>query len=310
MAIPRFFGACASVAILLTMPGCNPPPDSGSGTHSAQPAAPAAVQPVIALLTDFGTTDPYVAQMKGAILTIDSGARLLDLTHDVTPFDVEQGAYLLDQSAQEFPAGTIFVAVVDPQVGTERTPLLVKTKQGKFYIGPDNGLFGRVIDREGFAGAWKLDKRAYYRAGAGSDTFHGRDIFGPVAAHLALGTAPAAMGAALPEKSLDLPSPREPAIVGGLVSVEVLHVDHYGNVILNFTADDEAAAKFHPGNLVRITVGRESFTGPLVKTYDEGEKGHLILLYGGNGLLEIALNQGSAAAKLKVTPGTAILLKP
>jgi S-adenosylmethionine hydrolase len=309
MAYLRIFRVCAGLALLLAMPGCNPPPNSGSDAAPAQPAAPA-IQPVIALFTDFGTTDPYVAQMKGAILTIDSRARLLDLTHDVTPFDVEQGAYLLDQSAQEFPAGTIFVAIVDPQVGTDRAPILVKTTSGKFYIGPDNGLFGRVLDREGFAGAWTLDKRAYFHAGGGSDTFHGRDVFGPVAAHLAMGTDPASMGTALLEKSLNLPPLREPQIAGGIVSVEVLHIDHYGNVILNFPAGGEAAAKFHTGNLVKITVGRESFTGPLVKTYAEGEKGRLILLYGGNGLLEIALSQGSAAAKLKAEPGTAILLKP
>jgi hypothetical protein len=305
----RLFSSCAGLAVLLAMSGCNAPPDSGSGTTAAPPKEPA-VQPVIALFTDFGWTDPYVAQMKGAILTIDPAARLLDLTHDVTPFDVEQGSYLLDQSAQEFPAGTIFVAVVDPQVGTDRDPLLVRTSAGKFYIGPDNGIFGRVIDREGFGAAWKLDQRAYFRAGATSDTFHGRDIFGPIAAHLAMGTDPASMGTALPEKSLDLPPLHEPEIAGGTVSVEVLHVDHYGNVILNFPSGSDAAAKFHFGNLVKITVGRESFTGPLVKTYDEGGKGRLILLYGNNGLLEIALNQGSAAAKLKVDAGTDILLKP
>ncbi len=290
------------------MSGCTPPPDSGSGAGAAPPAA--ATHPVIALFTDFGTTDPYVAQMKGAILTIDPDARLLDLTHEVTPFDVAQGSYLLDQSAQEFPAGTIFVAVVDPEVGSDRQPLLLKTSAGKYYIGPDNGLFSRVIDREGFAAAWKLDQRAYYRAGTTSDTFQGRDIFGPVAAHLAQGTEPSRMGSPLALNALELTSMHAPEIAGGIVSVEVLHVDHYGNVILNLPNGSEAAAKFHMGNLVRISIGRESFTGPMVRTYAESEKGRLILLYGANGLLEIAMNQGSAADKLKIEPGTAILLKP
>jgi S-adenosylmethionine hydrolase len=309
MAFPRVFLPGAALAILLAMSGCNPPPDSGSGTSSAPPP-PVTAQPVIALFTDFGTTDPYVAQMKGAILTIDPTARLLDLTHDVTPFDVAQGSYLLDQSAQEFPAGTIFVAVVDPQVGSDRAPLLLKTGAGKFYLGPDNGLFSRVIDREGFAAAWALDQRAYFRAGATSDTFHGRDIFGPVAAHLAQGTDPAHMGTLLTEKSLEMSSMHAPEIAGGSVSVEVLHVDHYGNVILNLPAGGDAAAKFHMGNLVKISIGRESFAGPMVRTYAEGEKGRLILLYGANGLLEISMSQGSAAEKLKVNPGTVILLKP
>ncbi len=273
-------------------------------------AAPTVTQPVIALFTDFGTVDPYVAQMKGAILTIDPEARLLDLTHDVTPFDVAQGSYLLDQSAQEFPAGTIFVAVVDPQVGSDRAPILLKTSAGKFYVGPDNGLFSRVLDREGFAAAWKLDQRLYYRAGTNSDTFHGRDIFGPVAAHLAQGTDPARMGSALKESDLELAPLRAPALAGGIISVEVLNVDHYGNVILNLPNGGDAASRLHFGNLIKITIGRENFSGPLVRTYAEGDKGRLILLYGANGLLEISMNQGSAAQKLKVAPGTVLLLKP
>ena len=308
MAFPRVFLSGAGLAILLSMSGCTPPPDSGSGTAAPPPVV--TTPPVIALFTDFGTTDPYVAQMKGAILTIDPGARLLDLTHDVTPFDVAQGSYLLDQCAQEFPAGTIFIAVVDPQVGSERDPLLLKTAAGKYYIGPDNGLFSRVIDREGFSAAWKLDQRAYFRAGATSNTFQGRDIFGPVAAHLAQGTDPARMGSPLVASALEMPSLHAPEIAGGTISVEVLHVDHYGNVIVNLPAGSDAAAKFHMGNLVKISIGHESFAGPMVRTYAEGEKGRLILLYGANGLLEISMNQGSAEEKLKVDPGTTILLKP
>ncbi len=304
MATLRFLGRFAGVAIFLAMIGCQPP------ANSETVAAPAAPQPIIALLTDFGWGDSYVAQMKGAIVTLDPGARLIDLTHDVTAFNVAEGSYLLDQSAQEFPAGTIFVAVVDPEVGTDRAPLLVKSGLGKFYIGPDNGLFTRVLDREGFTAAWTLDKPEFFRAGGDSHTFHGRDIFGPVAAHLAAGTDPAKMGTPLAEKGLTLLPPNEPALAGGVVSATVLHIDRYGNIILNFRSDSEPAAKFKQGNLIKITIGRASFTGPLVKAYGEEEKGRLILLYGNNGLLEIAMNQGSAAEKMKVQPGTAILLKP
>ena len=306
MALSRLFVSSLGLALVLTMPACNPPPSvAGTPAPSKIPS-----QPVIALFTDFGTTDPYVAQMKGAILTIDPDARMLDLNHEVTPYDVAQGAYLLDESSREFPAGTIFVAVVDPGVGTERAPILLKTAQGKFYVGPDNGLFGRVLDREGFAAAWKLDQRSYFRAGGDSHTFQGRDIFGPVAAHLAQGTDSASMGSPLMESALELPSLHEPEIAGGTVSVEVLHVDHYGNVVLNLAANGEAAAKFHLGNLVKISVGRENFAGPFVHTYAEGEKGRLIVLYGANGLMEIAMNQGSAAMKLKIAPGQLLLLKP
>jgi S-adenosylmethionine hydrolase len=308
MAALRVFVSGASLALVLAMSGCNPPSNSSPGPSAPPPTAVS--QPVIALFTDFGTVDPYVAQMKGAILTVDPDARLLDLTHEVTPFDIAQGSYLLDQSAQEFPAGTIFVAVVDPQVGSDRAPILLKTNAGKFYVGPDNGLFSRVLDREGFAAAWKLDQRLYYRAGTDSDTFHGRDIFGPVAAHLAQGTDPARMGSALKLSDLELAPSRAPAIAGGIISAEVLNVDHYGNVILNLPNGGDAAARLHFGNLIKITIGRDNFSGPLVHTYAEGDKGRLVLLYGANGLLEISMNQGSAAQKLKVAPGTILLLKP
>src|ERR1700677_4904092 len=122
-----------------------------------------AAEPVIGLFTDYGWDDPYVAQLKGVILTINSNARILDITHTVTPFNVTEGAYLLDQCAEEFPAGTIFVAVVDPQVGTDRDPILVETAKGKFFVGPDNGLFTQILAHEGFSKAWILDKPQFFR---------------------------------------------------------------------------------------------------------------------------------------------------
>jgi len=271
-------------------------------------SASAAPSPVIGLFTDYGWDDPYVAQLKGVMVSIYPNARLMDLTHNIAPFNVVEGSYLLDQSAEEFPAGTIFVAVVDPQVGTERDPVLVETAKGKFFVGPDNGLFTQVIDHEGFSRAWKLDKTEYFRPGTTSYTFHGRDIFGPVAAHLASGLDPERFGT--PIKTLTLLPIKEPTFAAGTLSVEVLHLDRYGNVILNLRNDGEMADKLKDGNLVKISIGKDNYSGPMVKTYGELEKGRLMLLYGGNGLLEIAMNQGSAAKELKVQPGSIIFLKP
>jgi len=274
------------------------------------PAAPAraAPGPIIALFTDFGWEDPYVAQMKGVILTVNPNVRLLDLTHTVSPFNIPEAAYLLDQSAEQFPSGTIFLAVVDPGVGTDRDPILLETAKGKLFVGPDNGLFTQVIDNEGFSRAWKLDKPEYFLPGAASNTFQGRDIFAPVAAHLASGIDPDKFGT--PVKTLVMLPVKEPTFSGGSISVQVLHLDRYGNVILNFREGGDLASKFKEGNLVKISIGRDNYSGPLVKTYGDVEKGRLILLYGGNGLLEIAMNQGSAARQLKVAPGTIIFLKP
>jgi len=292
----RRFGISGFTAVALIMTGI-----SSSTVRAAPPAA-------IGLVTDYGLGDPYVAQLKGAILTINPGARILDLTHAVTPFNVTEGAYLLDQCSEEFPAGTVFVAVVDPEVGTDRDPILLETAQGKFFVGPDNGLFTLVLAHEGFARAWKLDRPEFFRAGAVSRTFQGRDIFGPVAAHLAGGTDPERLGT--PVKTLVLLPDKAPTFSDGLIFTEVLHIDHFGNVILNLPSGDELAAKLKEGNLVKISIGRESYSAPLVKTYGEVQKGRLLLLYGGGGLLEISMNQGSAGRELKVEPGTSVFLKP
>jgi S-adenosylmethionine hydrolase len=293
--LPRF-GILGAIAIVLAMSGVS------SSTAHASPTA------VIGLVTDYGGEDSYVAQLKGAILTIDPEARILDLLHSVTPFNVTEGSYLLDQCADGFPAGTIFVAVVDPGVGTERDPILLETAQGKFFVGPDNGLFTLVVAHEGFSRAWKLDQPAFFRAGGASRTFDGRDIFGPVAAHLAAGVDPERLGT--PVKTLVLLPYKEPAFSDGLICTEVLHIDHFGNVILNLPGGGDLAAKLKEGNLVKISIGRESYSAPLVRTYGEVQKGRLLLLYGGAGLLEIGMNQGSAARQLKVEPGASVFLKP
>jgi S-adenosyl-L-methionine hydrolase (adenosine-forming) len=262
----------------------------------------------ICLFTDFGWDDAYVAQLKGVILTIDPGARLLDLTHSVAPYNITEGAYLLDQCAQEFPAGTIFVAVVDPGVGTDRNPILIETTKEKYFVGPDNGLFAQVIQSEGLLHAWKLDKPEFYRAGDVSRTFHGRDIFGPVAAHLAVGTSPGQLGTEL--KTLDVTAVLEPTYTGSVINTQVLHIDRYGNIILNLKSGSELAAMLKEGTLVKVSLGRDSFSAPFVKTYGDVAKGRRLLLFGSSGRLEISVNQGSAAQQVHVEPGTPIYLKP
>src|SRR5215831_10850296 len=174
---------------------------------------------VIALFTDFGTRDAYVAQLKGAILSIHPTAQLVDLTHEVGAFDVRAAAYLLDASARYLPAYTIVVAIVDPGVGTARRPVLLVTQAEKYYVGPDNGLFTRVIEREGLQAAYMLTQSAYFRPHV-SATFHGRDLFAPVAAHLARGVAPAQFGPHLADL-VQLPYARpqriEDTVVGEII---------------------------------------------------------------------------------------------
>jgi S-adenosylmethionine hydrolase len=275
---------------------------------SSAMTARASGPPTICLFTDFGWDDAYVAQVKGVILTVNPDVRLVDLNHSVAPYNVTEGAWLLDQCAEEFPAGTIFVAVVDPGVGTDRQPVLIETAKEKYFVGPDNGLFAQVIQNEGLLHVWRLDKPGFYHGSDPSRTFHGRDIFAPVAAHLSAGTEPDRLGSEL--KTMDVAGPPEPVFNGGLIAAQVLHIDHYGNIILNIKSGTDLADKLKEGTQMRITVGRQGYSAPLVKTYADVDKGRLLLLFGSSGQLEISMNQGSAAHELKLDPGATVFLKP
>jgi S-adenosylmethionine hydrolase len=260
---------------------------------------------VIALFTDFGTRDAYVAQLKGAILSIHPTAHLVDLTHEVQAFDVRAAAYVLDAAARYFPAHTIVVAVVDPGVGTARRPVLLTTQAEKYYVGPDNGLFTRIIEREGLQAAHMLTQSAYFRPQV-SATFHGRDLFGPVAAHLARGIAPAQFGPPLAEL-VRLPYAR-PQRLGQTIIGEVLHLDHYGNIATNIPA--AMLTDLVPGQWLTLTLAARTYSLPFVETYGTGPQEQLVCLINSNDTCEIALPHGSAAACLAVQVGERVVLTP
>ncbi len=260
---------------------------------------------VIALFTDFGTCDAYVAQLKGAILSIHPMAQLVDLTHEASAFDVHAAAYLLDASARYFPVHTIFVAVVDPGVGTARCPVLLVTQAEKFYVGPDNGLFTRVIEREGLQTAYMLTQSAYFLPQV-SSTFHGRDLFGPVAAHLARGVEPAQFGPHLAEL-VRLPYAR-PQRMGETVIGEVIHLDHYGNIATNIPS--EMLTHLVPGQWLTLTLAECTHVLPFVETYGAGSQEQLVCLINSNDACEIALPRGNAASCLAAQVGDRVVLKP
>jgi S-adenosylmethionine hydrolase len=260
---------------------------------------------VIALFTDFGTRDAYVAQLKGAILSIHSTAHLVDLLHEVDAFDVRAAAYLLDAAARYFPARTIVVAVVDPGVGTARRPVLLVTQAEKYYVGPDNGLFTRVIEREGLQAAYMLTQSAYFLPQV-SATFHGRDLFAPVAAHLARGIEPAQFGPRLTEL-VRLPY-TGPQRVGETIVGEVVHVDHYGNIATNIPS--EMLGHLAPGQWLTLTLAERTHVLPFVKTYEAGPQDQPVCLINSNDACEIALPHGNAAAGLTVQVGDRVVLMP
>jgi S-adenosyl-L-methionine hydrolase (adenosine-forming) len=257
-------------------------------------------RPIVTLLSDFGAGSGYPAQMKGVLLSALPDAQLVDLSHDVPAYDVLAGALLLEACAPRFPADAVHLAVVDPGVGTARRPVCVLDGAGRRFVGPDNGLFTPFLAEPG-ARAIHLVNRAHVPEPA-SATFHGRDLFAPVAAYLARGGDPAALGPALRDPvTLAWPAAERhgPALHG-----ECLAADPFGNVVTSVRAADLAAL----GDSPKVTVaGRPA---RLVRTFGEGLPGELVALVGSGGRLELAVREGSAAALHHLVRGTPLVLEP
>lgn len=246
---------------------------------------------IITLLTDFGLRDPYVGIMKGVILSIHPGARIIDLGHQIGAGDIFQGAIILQESFPFFPEGSVHLAVVDPGVGGDRRPIAVKTKD-HFFVGPDNGLFWPVITAHEKQEVIHLTERRYFLSPV-SDTFHGRDIFAPVAAYLSLGVDPADMGVVIHDPvPLDVPLPRE---TGDILTGQIVRVDHFGNLITNISR--KRLYDFLGEQSPTIRVGSLMIEG-LVRSYVEAEEGQLLALIGSSDRLELAVNLGRACDRL------------
>ncbi len=254
---------------------------------------------IITLLTDFGTKDHYVASMKGVILNINPRCLLVDITHQVSPHDVREGAFVLASAYSYFPKGTIHLSVVDPGVGGLRKPILLVT-QNYFFIGPDNGLFTMIANKENVKQIIVLDKQKYYLSNI-SATFHGRDIFAPVAAYLSLGIKPNAFGHKIDSlKGLGL---KGPIIKEGTLEGEIIHVDTFGNLVTNI--EERKLFGFIRGRPFVIQVGGKAIRG-LKKGYWEGKKDKPIALLGSGGFLEISMREGNAQKAMKVKRGDPI----
>jgi S-adenosyl-L-methionine hydrolase (adenosine-forming) len=259
--------------------------------------------PVIALLTDFGLADHYVGAMKGAILGACPDATLVDVTHAVPAHDVAAGALALDASYRHFPGGTVFVAVVDPGVGTERRPIAVGAGRWLF-VGPDNGLFTFVLEAHPLAQVRLLANPALYRMPV-SPVFHGRDLFGPAAGHLAQGLALDEVGPPIDDPvRLSLPPKRR---TGDAIEGALLHVDRFGNLVTNVTAADLASLAGHDtSGLEAVLDGRPL---RLVRTYADVPEGEPCALVGSSDRLEIAVHRGRADALPGARPGRAVLVR-
>jgi S-adenosylmethionine hydrolase len=254
---------------------------------------------IVTLLTDFGAEDPNVGIVKGVILAIHPGARIVDLTHAIPPQDVRRGALALEAAYRFFPPGTVHMAVVDPGVGGPRRPLAVRA-DGHVFVGPDNGLLGFCADRPG-ARAVELTEPRYYRAGRRgvSRTFHARDIFAPVAGHCSRGVAIDRLGA--PARGVVRLAPRMPRRTGDRVVGEVLLADRFGNLLTNVTAEHLPAAPA----VCRLALAGHRIDG-LVARYGDRPVGALGALIDSSGRVEIFVRDGSARARLGVGPGARV----
>jgi len=264
--------------------------------------------PVITLLTDFGASDYFVAAVKGVILTANPKAGIVDITHEIPPQDIEAAAFTLLAACSSFPAGTIHVAVVDPGVGSARRAILIKTRQA-IFVGPDNGIFSYVCDTseslDGTPELYHLTSEKYWRHPV-SATFHGRDVFAPVAAALSLGVKPAHLGTSISEV-VRLQSLRPTTSRDGEIMARIIHIDRFGNCVTNIAPSDLTAKLIAAGATLRLN-GKvvKSFRNHFAEETDGGNK--LFALWGSAGFLEIAATNDSAAKILKARRDDPVIL--
>jgi len=255
----------------------------------------------ITLMTDFGTKNNYVSQMKAVISKITKEVQIIDITHDIAPHDIKEGAFNLLTATPYFPRGTIHIAVVDPGVGTERRGILITTSS-QILIGPDNGLLvpaARYLDD--FT-VYEIQNKKYMLEYI-SNTFHGRDIFAPTAAHIINGVEFEEIGPMITDY-VDL-NLGKPEINPKYATGNVIFIDTFGNIITNI---DGVTIQEHLNFDTKIMVflGKEEHEIPFVKSYNYVKKGEMLATIGSNNLLELCLNQGNAAKKLNIKPDESI----
>jgi S-adenosylmethionine hydrolase len=257
---------------------------------------------LITLLTDFGTADYFVGAMKGVILSINPDARLVDITHEIAPQDIRTGAFTLAAVYQTFPAETIHVAVVDPGVGSKRRPILV-SGGNQLFVGPDNGLFSFVFERERDARVFHLTNEDYFHKPV-STTFHGRDIFAAVAGWLSTGVSPEHLGVEITDY-VRLANLRPKRIDARTIEAAIIHVDRFGNCITNLTRADLTAEMQARGVCIKIN-GYEITSFRRFFAEDEKAPDELFAIWGSADYLEIAVNRASAAKLLDARSGQVV----
>lgn len=291
------------LAIVLISGGCSKSPASGDSSSVGKSGA----RPTIVFMTDFGTANDAVALCKAVMLNIAPDVRIMDITHQVTPFQIEEGARFLEAVSPYYPAGTVFVAVVDPGVGTSRKAIIVKTKKEQFFVLPDNGLISPVIDRDGLDSAREITNQSWMIQAAISSTFHGRDIFSPAGAHLAAGWDFSLAGPVVPQ--LVRLTPKTPTTTDKGIAGEIIGLDDpFGSLITDIPGEDFKNLGYAVGDRVVVEVNKKLITFPFAKTFMDVPVGDTLLYIDSRGRVGLAVNQGNYSKKFNIEPPATIFI--
>jgi S-adenosylmethionine hydrolase len=283
------------------------PAGCGSRAKSEQAAKKPAARPTLVFMTDFGTANDAVAICKAVIIGIVPDVRIMDITHQVTPFSIEEGSRFLAGVTPYYPSGTIFLAVVDPGVGTSRKAVVVKSKKGQFFVLPDNGLITPVADRDGVEATREITNPAWMIGDKISSTFHGRDIFSPTAAHLAAGDDWTLVGAEL--KNLVRLRPRGATINSKGITAEVIALDDpFGSLVTDIQGEDFKKLGYALGERVPVKIDKKPYTIPYVKTFMDVPVGKPLLYIDSRGRVGIALNEQDFSKVNKVSPPAPVFI--
>jgi S-adenosylmethionine hydrolase len=291
----------SALLIFLALAGCSRQPGAPA---SAQASAP---RPAIVFMTDFGTANDAVAVCRAVIYGIAPDVRITDITHQVTPYSIEEASRFLYGVTSYYPQGTIFLVVVDPGVGTSRKAIAVKSKKGQYFILPDNGVITPVLDRDGLESAREITNQHWMLQGPLSSTFHGRDIFSPAAAHLAAGWEFDLVGP--PVQQLVRLTPKTSVTSAKGVDGEIIGLDDpFGSLITDISGEDFKQLGYNLGDQIVVQINKKTVLLPFAKTFMDVPVGETLLYIDSRGSVGIAINQGSYARKFNVTPPEKIFI--
>jgi S-adenosylmethionine hydrolase len=293
------------LALVLFAGACSPQPAQKDSSAAAQLTS--ATRPTIVFMTDFGTANDAVAICRAVIFGIAPDSRLTDITHQVTPFSIEEASRFLYGVTPYYPAGTVFLVVVDPGVGTSRKAVIVRSKKGQYFVLPDNGLVTTVLDRDGLDSAREITNQNWMIQAPLSSTFHGRDIFSPAAAHLAAGWDFTLVGPVVPQLvrlTTKTSTTTDKGIEGNIIGLD----DPFGSLVTDIPVDEFKKLGYNLGDKVTLQINKKPVTLPYVKTFMDVPVSDLLLYIDSRGRVGIAINQGNYSKKFNVEPPGTIFI--